>query len=234
MKTTPVPGKDSFTSALIHALEHLVKEKGSFTTVEIHRKIMYHAPDFPKDQTPVLSERREEVQAGRIMLHPLHKPQKDGVQSELSSEENTNLDPFKRRTVTLHFEFVDRPSHADVQMLGRQLNNFFERYTLGVNRVRWGGMKHSAVARAVGNFQASLQRSRSASMKQQQVALDMGATELWLAEKNPELLTPSSSSQHSPRALEDAAAGSIDVKAPDVSAISFPSLLSSNGESDEG
>ena len=233
LATTPVPGPYSFTSALIYALEILVKEKGSFTTVELLNKIKSHAPDFPKDQTPVLSDRKDDVQAGRIMLHPIHKLQQDGSKTELPSEESANLDPFKRQTVTLHFEFTEKPSHANVQMLGRHLNQGFERYTLGVNAVRWGGMKRSAAARAVGNFQAGLKRYRRESMKRQQPAMDMGGTELWSVDTNPELLTPSSSTQHSPPALEIAATVSIDIRSPDVSAILFSNSLSSDDESDE-
>lgn len=230
-----MPGPDSFTSALIYALERLVKEKGSFTTVELLNKIKTHAPGFPKDQTPVLSDRKDDVQAGRIMLHPIHKSQQDGSKLELSPEESASQDPFKlkRQTVTLHFDFAEKPSHANVRMLGRHLNDGFERYTLGVNRVRWGGMRRSAAARAVGSFQAGLKRYRRASMKRQQLALDIGGAELWSVEKNPELLTPSSSSQHSPRALDFAPTVSIDVKSSDVSAIPFSNSLSSNDESDE-
>lgn len=231
LNTTPVPGPDSFTSALIYALKELVREKGRFTTVELIRKIQFDAPDFPKNQTPILSNRKDGVQAGRIMLHPLHKSQKDGSQTELPSEENKNPYPFSRQTVTLHFEFAEKPSHANVQLLGRQLNNIFELYKLGVNRVRWGGMKQSAFARVMGSFQASLARSRRASLNRQLAALDIGATPLW-AEKNSELLTPSSSSQHSPRALDFAATGSSSNEASDEDQISAPRLRNKKQTSD--
>ena len=228
-----MPGKDSFTEALIWALKKLVREKGRFTTVELLRTIKQKAPDFPKGQTPVLSDRLDDIQAGRIMLHPLQKLQKDGSRTEVSSEENTNPYPFKRRTVTLYFDFADQPSHADIETLGRELNHVFERYIFGVNRVRWGGMKLSAAARAVGRLQAGLKRSRRASMRQQPAALDMGAAEVLLAEKNSELLTPSSSTQHSPPALDFEATGGMDVNPPNLGAISFPSSMCSNEESDE-
>ena len=235
MATTKVPGEDSFTSALIYALEALVEEKVRFTTVELLGKIRNHAPNFPRNQTPVLSDRKDEVQAGRIMLHPLHRTEEDGSQDSLLSEETTKLNALKRRTVTLHLDFGDQPSHTDIEMLGHQLNQIFERYTLNVNRVRWGGMKQSAAARAVGSFQAGLKRYRRASMKQQQVASDdIGASELWRAEKNSELLTPASSSQHSPRTLEFSATEKARAGPPEVSVTSFLNALSSNEESDEG
>ncbi|KAF6234773.1 hypothetical protein HO173_006993 [Letharia columbiana] len=213
MATTQVPGEDSFTSALIYALEALVEEKGMSTTVELLRKIKSHAPNFPSDQIPVLSDRRDDAQAGRIMLHPLHRNQEDGSRTAISSEETSNLDALKRHTVTLHSDFAKKPPSTDIEILGRHLNQIFERSTLGVNRVRWGGMKRSAAARAVGSFQAGLQRSRRASMKQ------------W-----PIFAT----SRDSPQALELAATGSVGVNPPVVSAISFPNSSSSNEESDDG
>ena len=72
MDLTPRPGKDSFTRALIYALKALVEKRqdGRFTTVELLNKIK-EAPDFPKDQNPMLSDREKKGSAGRIMLHPL-------------------------------------------------------------------------------------------------------------------------------------------------------------------
>lgn len=233
MATTKVPGEDSFTSALIYALEALVEEKGRFTTVELLRKIKLHAPKFPKDQTPVLSDRKDEVQAGRIMLHPLNRPQKDGSPTELSREENTNLRLIKRQIVTLHLDFADQPSLADIETLGRQLNQVFERYTLSVNRVRWGGMKPSLAARAVGNFRAAgLKSKRRASMQQQRVPLEDGGSVLQSVEDNMVLITPSPSDGNSPaRLMESPAAASMAIDPPNLKPISFPKSLQSNEES---
>lgn len=233
MATTPAPGKDSFTEALIWALERLVQEKDRFTTVELLNKIKLKAPNFPKNQVPVLSDRKDDVQAGRIMLHPLRKPQKDGSQAGLSSEAHTDLDPFKRQTVTLHFDFADQPSQGDIEMLGRQLNGVFERYTLGVNRVRWGGMEKSLAARAIGSFQAAgRKRNRRASMNQQQVALDDGGSESQLVEDSLAFLAPSPSNRESPRSMEITVTGSIPISPTNLSPISFPTPVDSNEESE--
>lgn len=234
MDTTPVPGKDSFTEALIYALENLVKEKDRFTTVELLRKIKNHAPHFPTNQTPVLSDRRDNVEAGRIMLHPLPRPQKEGSPTELSAEDHTKPDPkFKRQTVTLHLDFADQPSIAHIEVLGRQLNHLFERCTLGVNRVRWGGMKKSLAARALGNFRAAgLERHRRTSMKLQQIALNDGGSDSRLVEDSSALLTPSPSNEHSPRRMEFVATGSIAVNASSFSPMTFPNSLDSNEESE--
>ncbi len=162
MATTQVPGNYSFTSALIYALENLVEKKGRFTTMELLRKIKTHA-SFPKNQSPVLSNRKDDVEARRIMLHPIDKVQEDGSQNVLPSIKDADLDAFKRHIVTLHFEFANQPSHVDVETLGRQLNQIFERYPLNVNRVRWGGMRQSAAALAARSFYQASRRPRASS-----------------------------------------------------------------------
>ena len=83
-KTTRIPGIESFTSALIYALETLVRQKeGRFTTDELLRTIK-DAPNFPKDQEPQLVERRNpHTRAGRIMLHPIRL---DRMESQTSNE----------------------------------------------------------------------------------------------------------------------------------------------------
>lgn len=185
MESTPVPGPDSFTSALIHALETLVEEKeeGRFTTVELLNRIKLHEP-FPKDQTPVLSDRELKSAAGRIMLHPLKATSSD---SQTSPKEASILDPLRRQTLTLHLDFAEKPSQACIEALGRQLNEF-QRHKFRVNRVRWGGLRQPTVTRAL---KASLQRSRRA--KRKQASLDVGP------------LTPTSSDQHSlPKSLDSA------------------------------
>ena len=166
--STPVPGKESFTSALIYALEDLLKknENGRFTTDELLRKIQHHAPFFPKDQVPVLSDREEGASssAGRIMLHPLDP---NGT-PQSPSKEGPSLDPTKRQTLTMHFDFGDKPSLESIKTLGLQLNNIFDRNTLGVNRVRLGSLRSSMFNRAVKSWTASLARSRRMSGRQQQ------------------------------------------------------------------
>ena len=230
LSTTRGPGHKSFTEALIYSLEALEKEKGRFTTVELLNHIIHHAPNFPKDQTPVLSNRKGNDQAGRIMLHPIRQTP-NGPKSASSTDERTIQDAFKRRTVTLHIDFRDQPSLTDIETLGTQFNHLFERSSLSVNQIRWGGMQGSAALRALGNFQAgALKRSRRVSMEQQQAMLDMGAVGRWSSEKNADLLTPSPSSQHSPRVLDFTTTESLHDSA---NTTDFPSSAGSHDESDE-
>ena len=179
MGTTPAPGRDSFTSALIYALEALVKEKegGLFTTVELLNKIKLDALYFPKHQNPVLSS-RESTSSPRIMLHPLRQEgthigqlQKEASslghdgKSHLTVPSTTDaaiLEQFKRSILTLHFDFREKPSDATVANLGRELNSILKGPVQGVHSVRWGGIEQSMAARAMKVFQAGLHRNRRA------------------------------------------------------------------------
>ena len=161
-ETTKVPGEDSFTSALTYALKTLVKEKpdGRFTTIELLWVIKHRCPKFPEDQTPVLSDREENTPAGRIMLHPLHRGDSN------ASNAISAPDPFKETTLTLHFDFADKPSDEHIVVLGRGLNSFFERRNLRMNGIRWGGTQNKA-ARYARPFVASLRRRRASSQRPQ-------------------------------------------------------------------
>ena len=162
--TTPIPGKKSFTSALIFALEDLVQQKkeGRFTTLELLRTIEHHAPNFPKDQHPGLSDREDPHRpAGRIMLHPLRRHE---AMAETPNE-GFEMDS-KKHTVTLHFDFGGKPSKDHLKTLGEALNGIFDRTTLEVHRVRWGGVRASMVARAVRLFQAPVRRRRASQREE--------------------------------------------------------------------
>ncbi|KAF7505934.1 hypothetical protein GJ744_012376 [Endocarpon pusillum] len=77
-ETTRKPGKHSFTTALIWALRTLCEERGQFITTDLLNTIKKRAPDFPKDQSPVLSDRNRGSPRERIFLQPL---QKNGTES---------------------------------------------------------------------------------------------------------------------------------------------------------
>ena len=160
------------------------KKEGRFTTSELLRKIKTHR-EFPQDQMPVLSD-REDVHArpGRIMLHPV---QKEGSDTKTTSE-IPDIEPHKKRTVTLHFDFLDKPTHEHLEIFGRGINGIFDRETLDVNRVRWGGMKRSTFARAAKRFHAPIKKRR-ASMRAQPGSL---TRQVVLSSSSSNLLSPAS------------------------------------------
>ena len=180
------PGKESFTSALIFALKALRKERERFTTIELLRKINQYK-DLPKDQKPVLSDRQESTSTanpGRIMLHPLPR---SGQPKLAKLEVFPPQDPNDRHILTLHFDFASRPSEEIVRTLGRQLNQVTEYNTLGVNRIKWGGMQSFARTAASG-FIKSLQRRRST-----QSPTEPRSRPAWATQEN----TPSLTREHS-------------------------------------
>ena len=207
---TPVPGKDSFTRALIYALESLVKKRadGRFTTLELLRKIKTDAPHFPKEQSPMLIDReRKKHSAGRIMLHPLRT---EGSDNEIFRREAASLDPFKGHTLTLQFDFSEIPSQPYIENFGRELNDFFHR-NVGINRVRWGGVRPSVAARAAKSFSKSL-RQRRASTRLQQSSPSDDLSHSRVPENAQDPLTPSSLGQHSPQPAELASKGNLESK----------------------
>ena len=124
MQSTPAPGKNSFTSALIWALEILAESGEAFTTEELLKAITNEAPHLPKNQTPVLFDRFSYSPAGRIMLSPLSARRRE------------------RYTVTLHFDFAEIPSSLVIEELGRNLNDIsFSSNRLSIDTIRWAGMR---------------------------------------------------------------------------------------------
>lgn len=144
------------------------------------------APNFPKDQTPVISDRdNKKPSAGRIMLHPLRQHKPSGVKSEEC--------PFRGATgyvMTLHFHFGGKPPDDHVVTLGRNLNKTFERNTLEVHRVRWGGLKATAFTRATRKFQKNLMKRR-ASSQSQRPTITLPSSTSPMGQLNSRLLSPS-------------------------------------------
>lgn len=133
--------------------------EGRFTTVDLLNKIKEY-PNFPKEQQPVLSDRKYPTnKAGRIMLHPLRLNtdavcEMDEIESSPIAQQGQNM--------TLHFDFSEEIEENHLKVLGTTLIDMFERNTLGVYRVRWGGVEHnSAFIRAVNKLRDGLERRRS-------------------------------------------------------------------------
>ena len=229
MGVTMRPGKDSFTRALIYSLKALVKKRpdGRFTTVELLNEIK-DAPEFPKDQNPTLSNREKKGSTGRIMLHPLQGIDPAGA---LSRREAANLPSFEGHTLTLHFDFSEKPSQDYLDRFGRELNDF-HRLNLGVNRVRWGGMRQAMFARYARLFRAQLKRNRSGTTRLQPANAGDGPSYSRPAEDSLDPPTPCSADQHSPRSTEPAVKGSPEFDLADISAMPLPRSIDSNDESE--
>ncbi|KAL6715998.1 hypothetical protein ACLMJK_006960 [Lecanora helva] len=192
--STRVPGPKSFTSALILALEFLAdpinKPGGRFTTVDLLNRIKEHSPEFPADQNPKLCDRRKaNGKPGYLMLHPLHlgAPQEQIIPKESDPGELTKI-----QTVTLHFDFSDRPPLEHIGILAQELDRISDQHSLQFHDVRWGGIKRSMAARAI---QWLLQgRERRANLKRKRENASP-TEEKWPCQTTSGPLTPSSRSR---------------------------------------
>ena len=200
---------------------------GRFTTIDLLHVIQDDAPHFPKDQKAIISDRHDNTSGGRIVLHPL---QKEGPISQAAPEEG---DPAKRHTVTLHLDYSDKPAKAGIKELGFELNKFFERRRLGLNRIRWGGMqsRQATIARAGRRFLAGVERSR----KKRERSVSFGNLSEGRLSPNPPF-TPASMARFSDRSPTNSNSPSSQVQESFVigsPAASSESLIVKM-ESDEG
>jgi hypothetical protein len=88
IELTRLPGKHSFTSALIYALQLLSEDPNGFTISDIYFAVR-KAPFFPVNQTPVLDE-RSSPPFQRIVLAPLLVEAEEDVQVEVDDVVSTS------------------------------------------------------------------------------------------------------------------------------------------------
>ena len=151
---TNVLGKSSFTSALCYALKKLLKEKKRFTKVDLGQEIT-HYQHFPEDQEPVLTDRDDNSGIGRIELYALLE--QDDIGS--TGAEGSRLSAYDGQVLTLHYDFGSRPSKQNIQKLGERLNRA-RLDQLGIERIRWGGVKETGFRQSVDAFR-KLHRPRN-------------------------------------------------------------------------
>ena len=153
------------------------KPEGRFTTSELLTEIN-NAPHFSRDQRPVMMDREDVARSGRIMLHPLSR--KNSSRGPSSAAE-VNINHANQHALTLHFDYDHKPSVENVTELGDHLISMFNRNTLKVNGIRWGGVQPSMVTRVMHRFTNIINRKR----REKGVEIDIGKG--W---PPPDLLTP--------------------------------------------
>jgi hypothetical protein len=135
---TRLPGKESFTRALIWALYELADEKEGFTTSRLYNQILM-APDFPvHEQTPVLSERRGHC-LKRLVLAPLKAPPHEEQQVEELSGPSFEASSFKY-SLTLQLLFPELPSMDEMDTMCGGLKELLRMGQLKANQIIWRGM----------------------------------------------------------------------------------------------
>ena len=149
--------------------------EGRFTTNDLLRVIKHQAPDFPKDQRPVLSDRVGNNKKGRIILQPLKKEKAKSPEDHQAAKSTLTregkgphevdpvLEQFNRHVYTLHCAFPWKPSVEEITTLTSPTMNHIQRNRLSV-KLQFGGVKHTATRRAVQGFRQNYKRRQSSSL----------------------------------------------------------------------
>ena len=166
----------------------------------------------------MLFKREKMFSTGHIMLHPLQTAGSDDDSLRKEKEKSEN---YTGSTLTLHYDFTEKPSRAYIEMFGKELNDFFARND-GVYRVRWGGIRPSMVARAAKKFQ------RAVHKRSQRKSTTNSNTKLSTNNLYPP--TPNSSDQHSPQTTEATANRSPSFNSVDIGTESLLGPSDSNDE----
>jgi hypothetical protein len=139
---TNSPGKMSFTSALIWALNEfsLPGSCTNFTVTDLVQKIR-QCPDFPKDQVPVSTPRNIDKME-RIILGPLITDE-EAIRNRQNA--TTRIQPLSSTYhVHLDFQYNSLPTTKAIEDLANELKSLRKR-GLDVSRISWQGI-HSGLA----------------------------------------------------------------------------------------
>ncbi|RPA77094.1 hypothetical protein BJ508DRAFT_175063 [Ascobolus immersus RN42] len=163
--TTPGPGPNSFTKALMWALKSLLREFGDrgFTTTHLRLRIR-EAPEFPKTQHPAPVKEINHHARSRIVLHPLkgehsatdvNHPESSPV---LSPQSTCSIG---RYVVGLSFFFEDMPDKAKIDELSVCIKKCREEVD-GLCSIGWDGLARVGIAQRaiVQHFNVTQQRQQ--------------------------------------------------------------------------
>ena len=138
--TTRIPGPSSFTSALIWALGALAKESDKFTTNTLVTKIK-EAPNFPKWQVPVLTERNDLSTLQRIVIAPLLDAHEASTAVPAEEQDTTRHQPWG--FLNLRFSLESCPEKAEIAKFGVDVRCILQSTELKVQGVKWAGFHRS-------------------------------------------------------------------------------------------
>ncbi|KAM3066683.1 hypothetical protein ACMFMG_002393 [Clarireedia jacksonii] len=143
--TTKKPGLHSFTAALIWALKEMVRCKPGkkFSTQELLLKI-FNAPNFPKDQSPRLSERCSTGCLRKIVLAPMDNEHELAYETEDSPQSLQ----ITRDTLNLGFVFDRVIKTKMVKDLAKDVSNLISQGDLGISTVLWEGINSAEPMRS--------------------------------------------------------------------------------------
>jgi hypothetical protein len=144
--TTPLPGKDSFTSAMIWALEQLADEDASFMLSELLEKVL-KAPDFYRDgQVPCMSERGPHC-VRKLILEPMATGTEE-PQSKPEGRHDEASELFKY-CLNLQFLLPDAPDDRDIKRMCDSLRDLIVSHHFYARQILWQGLYPKEHARSV-------------------------------------------------------------------------------------
>lgn len=136
-QTTPLPGPDSFTSALIFALNKFAEDGESFTSSELLDKICY-APHFNHaSQLPCLSERAMHS-SRRLILEPLAEPAEKVSMS--TANHPVEEDDSSKYCLNLQFLLPKIPSDEEYKNMCDGLIDLIRNSNFIAQQVLWRGL----------------------------------------------------------------------------------------------
>jgi len=190
---TPSPGEESFTRALIWALEKLAVQSPSraapqaspmFTTSKL-AKMICDAPKFPQDQQPLLTTRDVDTWQ-HIILAPLPR---DGVSTPAPSVQDEDEDEDDKpipQSLSLTFHFKAKPDEIELKKLADHLKKFMKLHDTSLHRVQWGGIWGAGrvspghrFREAVGRVMAQTQSPVPKLKKSNLIQSDMLSPQRW-------------------------------------------------------
>ncbi|KAF8849841.1 hypothetical protein BDZ45DRAFT_697220 [Acephala macrosclerotiorum] len=153
--TTMKPGPRSFTTALIWAVKSLVKSrKKSFSTQQLLSTI-FHAPEFPKSQSPRLSERGSAC-LRRIVLAPLSEDASEQAENDAQEEEE-----IITTDLNLRFVFNRSIDQTMVENLATELRTLISADDFKTATILWEGIDcPNPVARFYGRRWQNIANAR--------------------------------------------------------------------------
>jgi hypothetical protein len=132
-----LPGKESFSRALIWALHELAEEKDGFTTSRLYSKILA-APDFPRhEQTPTLSERRGHC-LKRLVLAPLERNEE--LPLSVSSTELQDQEDSFQYSLTLQLLFPHLLTGDEMESMCKGLKELIRTEEIKAKQIIWRGL----------------------------------------------------------------------------------------------
>ena len=170
-QSTPIPGPDSFTTALTWALKDYAQRPESqrrFTTNDLRRKIKEEAPGFSNlGQRPTIKKNAKHDGAPAIILHPL-LPKEQRARSKSTASLGHAADIQEQETLTLKFVFDKHVTDTDLETLGSDINDSVVSHNLKVNRIIFGGLVPS-MAMQVVNVLRERRASRLSELQRKQI-----------------------------------------------------------------